>query len=338
MVFEHNIQVVIAGMLQRETIINVKKDIHIDQPGGNLLYTAACYKIWHSGVGLVSRISEDFPQEWLEQFQRIGLDTRGIKRSSQKINDCRFYAFLDEDKYEINNPVRHFSKMNRKLPKNLLGYASPQPQLDSKDSPTAYTIFPDQIPPQYKHATSAYLGPIDFLSHRMLIPELRSGLIGTIILNPSPNYMNPAFWYSAPSLFQGIEVVITNATKAKKLFLGKSKNLVEIAETIGKFGVQIVILTNGKDGQILFDAQSGKKWRIPAYPVKAIDTIGACDAFCGGFLASYLQHFDPLRASLYGNIAASIKIENSGPFYVLETLPELLKARIDVLKDKFTQI
>ena len=57
--------------------------------------------------------------------------------------------------------------------------------------------------------------------------------------------------------------------------------------------------------------------------MKVIDTTGAGDAFCGGFLAGYCKHYDPLEGVLYGNISASLKLEGSGAFYPLDVLPGL---------------
>ena len=41
----------------------------IDQPGGNLIYTAAGMALWEDSIGLVSRVGEDYPRAWIRQFQ-----------------------------------------------------------------------------------------------------------------------------------------------------------------------------------------------------------------------------------------------------------------------------
>jgi sugar/nucleoside kinase (ribokinase family) len=105
-----------------------------------------------------------------------------------------------------------------------------------------------------------------------------------------------------------------------------------MAETLAAFGSEIVVITAGKGGQYLYVRDSRKKYHIPAYPAKVVDTICASDAFGGGFLAGYALHFDPLRAALMGNISASIKIEGSTPEYLLHAMPVLAQARLENLQ------
>ena len=53
-------------------------------------------------------------------------------------------------------------------------------------------------------------------------------------------------------------------------------------------GVQIVLITLGKDGAYLYTEEGGQL--IPGYLSHVIDTTGAGDAFLGGFLHSLSQH------------------------------------------------
>jgi len=46
---------------------------------GNLVYAAAGYVLWNRlSSGLIARVGEDYPQEWLETYQR-GVDIRGVR-------------------------------------------------------------------------------------------------------------------------------------------------------------------------------------------------------------------------------------------------------------------
>jgi sugar/nucleoside kinase (ribokinase family) len=107
-----------------------------------------------------------------------------------------------------------------------------------------------------------------------------------------------------------------------------------MAETLATFGAEIIVITAGADGQYLYERDSHKKYHIPAYPAKIIDTVSASDAFGGGFLAGYATHFDPLQAALMGNVSASIKVEGSTPDYLLHAMPELAQARLENLQNQ----
>ncbi len=51
---------------------------------------------------------------------------------------------------------------------------------------------------------------------------------------------------------------------------------------------------------------------VPAVPTNVIDPTGAGNAYCGGFLAGYVQTSDVLTAARYGAVAASFLVEQAG--------------------------
>jgi len=51
---------------------------------------------------------------------------------------------------------------------------------------------------------------------------------------------------------------------------------------------------------------------VPAIPTTVVDTTGAGNAFCGGFLAGFIQTGDLLTAARYGRVAASFLVEQVG--------------------------
>ena len=322
-----------AGQLHRETIINMDGQIFIDQLGGNLAYTCTAYYLWAEGAGLLSRVAEDYPQEFIEKLQALGSDISGIQRTSQDLESRAFFALLNENEVDTQNPISHFSQLKIPFPKSLLGYTKlPSPKLDSLNQSTPMTFHPLDIPKSYMDATIAYLGDLDYLSMNFLPPHFRNGLVKNIILKPSPGTLNPSFWYGFSTMVRGSTVVICTKKTILNLFLGRTQDLWEIAQIIANCGVENVVITCGADGQILLDRINQKRWEIPAYPVRVVDQIHASDAFAGGFLAGFHLHYDPLLATLYGNISASIKIQGSGPFYILDTLPALAHSRLNMLK------
>jgi sugar/nucleoside kinase (ribokinase family) len=104
-----------------------------------------------------------------------------------------------------------------------------------------------------------------------------------------------------------------------------------MAEAVGTFGCEFVVVRRGGRGQMLHDSTAKKRWEIPAYPARLVDLTGAGDSFCGGFLFGYSTTFNPLQAVLHGNISASMTMEGIGAFHALETLPGLARARLESL-------
>jgi hypothetical protein len=77
----------ICGRLTQETILNIQGEISVNRCGGNLLYTAYGYNLWRQGVGLASKVGENFPEEWLAAIPSDRFDTSGILRL-YKISTC----------------------------------------------------------------------------------------------------------------------------------------------------------------------------------------------------------------------------------------------------------
>jgi sugar/nucleoside kinase (ribokinase family) len=88
----------------------------------------------------------------------------------------------------------------------------------------------------------------------------------------------------------------------------------EEPEAVGLFfldrGVQTVVLKMGEQGCAVFTHDD--EFRLPAYRVQAVDTTGAGDCFCGGFLAGLCRGFNLRDAARLGNAVAAHGIQRVG--------------------------
>ncbi len=323
---------VVAGQLKREFILTPAGKAILDSPGGGLLYAAAGLSIWEQGIGLLGRAGESYPQEWLERLDHYEFDRRGIHLTPDIVDQRSFFAHVDFDTCATDNPVSHFARLGLPFPKELLGYSNLAAVQDSHSSPTPLTIRLNDLPTDYLDASAAHLCPLDFLSHSLLPPALRQGNITTITVDPAAAYMNPTFWNDLPGLLKGISAFLPSEDKLLSLFHGQTTDLWEMAEALANYGCDIIVIKRGLRGQLLYDHSSHMRWNIPAYPARVVDPTGAGDAFCGGFLAGYYSTYDPMEGVLAGNISASLAIEGNGPFYALDSLPGLAKARQEALR------
>ena len=332
-----SVNTLICGKLSRETIINLNKEIYIDKTGGNLLYTAYSHNLWRNGAGLSAIVGENFSEDWLVDIEANQCDTLGIKRKPANLDLRAFYAQISDDDIRTENPQKYFSELKLPFPKTLLGYTPNSNQLDNRKTGTEFSLRPADIPAEYHHIQFLYLCPMDFFTHNLIPPLFRSNSSSNTIINPPASYMHSSFFFDIGAVLRGSVAVITTMNRARSLFLGRSKDIWDMAETIANFGVELVVITAGKEGQYLYDKAAKKKYHLPAYPVKAIDTISANDAFGGGFLAGYIIHFDPKLAMIMGNISASFKVQGSTPDYLLDTLPDLAMARLESFRDQLVE-
>jgi sugar/nucleoside kinase (ribokinase family) len=331
------IRYVIAGSINRSTIVTADGRCRVDQPGGSALLTAGGLGVWDSSVGLLSAVSPDFPEEWIDGIEKRGIDITGIHKTKEPY-DMRYFAAYDPTGVpDRSAPVSVFRKLQTSLPHEILGYAVPEMQLDSPNRPGLLTLRPGDIPSEYLDATAVHFCPSDFLTQSLMPGILRQGQVQSVTVDPSPGYMNKTFWDDIPQVVTGITAFLPSEEEVYALFEGKTRDVKEIAAALAAYGCEFVVIKRGAKGVLLYEHVSRSYWEIPAYPVTPVDPTGAGDAFCGGFLAGLRMKYDPFEAALMGSVSASFKIQGTGPFYPMEALEELVNARIEILREKSTR-
>ncbi len=337
---EPSLRYVIAGQLKRDFGLIPGGKALVDVPGGNVIYAAAGFGVWEptEQVGLLARIGEDYPREWLFQFNQRGFDCRGVRVLPEAIDLRSFYVYTDNSIRLTEDPAAHFTRLQQPFPKALLNYTQPRNSYDSHSQLTSISLRQSDIPADYLDASAAHLCPIDYLTHTLLPAVLRQNGFTTVTLDPSAGTMTPTFWDDIPALVSGLTAFLPNEEELRKLFHGRSTDLWEMIEAITGYGCEIVVVKRGERGQYLYDRATRTHWEISAYPARVIDPTGAGDSFCGGFLAGYRRTYDPLQAVLYGSISASLTVEGSGAFYALDGLPSLAQARLDALKENIRKV
>jgi len=330
-----SLRFVIAGQLKRDFALIPNGKALVDVLGGNLIYAASGFGVWApiNLMGLLARVGEDYPREWLDEIHKRGFDIQGIRILPEPIDLRSFYVYTDIYTRLTEDPAAHFTRLKQQFPKTLLNYMRPGTSYDSRSHLTPTSLRQSDIPVDYLDATAAHLCPIDYLTHTLLPAVLRQNGFSTVTLDPSSGTMSPTFWDDIPALVTGLTAFLPNEEEMRKLFHGRSTDLWQMMETISDYGCEIVVVKRGERGQFLYDRSTKLRWEIPAYPARVFDPTGAGDSFCGGFLAGYRQTYDPLQAALYGSISASLTIEGSGVFYALDALPGLAQARLEILKE-----
>ncbi|GAB4403604.1 MAG: carbohydrate kinase family protein [Anaerolineales bacterium] len=330
----------IFGVLRRQYAIYPNGKARLDAPGGNVLYAAAGLAVWQSqpAPGVVARVGSDYPQSWLDRFEREGLDIRGVRRLNEPLDLRHFVSYTDLHNPKIeDDPVQQFAAANLPFPRELFGYRPLVRAVDSRTTLLPTSLRAHDIPEVFRTATAAHICPIDYVSHSVLPAILRQYGFTTITLDPSPGYMNPDSWHLLPALVTGLTAFLPSEEEVRYLFKGRSENLREMAEALAAWNCEIIVIKRGLAGQLIYDGAARKFWEIPSYPASALDPLGAGDAFCGGFLAGYRATFDPLEAALYGNISASLAVEGYDPLYALGALPGLAAARRESLRNAVLQ-
>jgi ribokinase len=94
-------------------------------------------------------------------------------------------------------------------------------------------------------------------------------------------------------------------------------------------GARAVAIKLGADGS--FVAGASHEAAVPAVPIPAVDSTGAGDAFCGGFLAGYLRTRSLLLGAVCGSVSAAQVIKGAGALHSELPAPDVLRRKAEYL-------
>jgi ribokinase len=139
-----------------------------------------------------------------------------------------------------------------------------------------------------------------------------------VILNPAPAI------YLPDSILQSVDFLTPNESELAILagtLPGQEGNIARIfAEQIG---LQALIVTLGAKGALVI--AKGVEYLVPGYPVKAVDSVAAGDAFNAALAVSLSCGEDLLGAVRYANAVGALSVTRAGAQPSLPTFDEVRK-------------
>jgi ribokinase len=126
--------------------------------------------------------------------------------------------------------------------------------------------------------------------------------------------LNPAPFAPLDDAFLALcDYLVPNENEAARLVGGEVCDLASVAraaETLRARGARNVLITLGAGG-VWVDAEA---WRghVPAFAVKAVDTVAAGDTFIGAFVTRLVEGADLRTAVQFGCAAAAIAVTRPG--------------------------
>ncbi len=104
------------------------------------------------------------------------------------------------------------------------------------------------------------------------------------------------------------DIVFCNSKEATEFF--ETDNLEECCQRMAQIS-DLAFITRSGDG--CFVIEHGTITPVAGFPVKALDTVGAGDAFAGGALYGLTHGMSAINAAKWGNYLASRVVEQIGP-------------------------
>jgi ribokinase len=331
-------QFAVVGGLREDYFITPTGEVHLREIGGNALYAAVGAALWSKGIGLIARVGENYPQEWIKHFEQRGFDTRAIKVAPGWHDTRTFYAYLSLEERVDTDPAGHFARIGQPLPSELKDYNTSTEGQEERQKFGSLAVRPADVPKSYHEVRGLHIAPCDYLTQRTLPEAMRSEGIKLLTCDPSVRYMQPGLKKEIADVVRGLDAFLPSELEVQAYYRTDNFDLWEAAAEFGAMGCRVVAIKRGANGCIVYHAETGSKWQIPAYPVTVRDVTGAGDAFSGGFMAGLAKTGDPVEAALRGAVSASIVIEGAGALNGLDAHPDLPLARLNRLRESVRKI
>jgi ribokinase len=249
-------------------------------------------------VGFIGKVANNREGKMLlEEFRREGVDTKGIA-VAKKGRSGTVMGFVDENGDRalyvdpgVNNQAGFSEKINR--------YASQTRSL---------------------HLTS-FVGEKSFQTQKKIVETLSKSV--KISLDPGALYARRGL-VALKSIVDRAFVLMPNSGELQLL-----TGIAEYrrgAEAMLNKGVKIVAVKLGSRGCYVTDGRQSHN--VEAFKVKVVDTTGAGDAFCAGFLYGLLKNKSLEECGRLGNFVASRCATKMGARIGLPTIEDLEKNQL----------
>ena len=257
-------------------------------------------------TGFIGCIGDDeFGSLILRDFKQENVDTSCVKRTRERLTGIAIYS------------------VNRKGERRYVfyrfpGYADPETLLRPEDIKDEYIAQSKML-----HFSEALLR--NSQTRNTVFRALKTAKQNDVQVSCDPN-MRADLWTDFGDLRRTnkkalcfTEIYI--ATLREASFVTGKKSAKDIAQKIARWGPSIVVIREKENYHV---TTQKKRFRLPIFKVKAVDTAGAGDAFDAGFLTGLIKGWDLQEAVLLGNSVAALKVMKVG---TRTGLPRLSEAR-----------
>lgn len=288
------------------------------QLGGNALYAAAGARLWGVRAGIVALRGTGLPEGSDDLLRALEIDAEGLVPVDVPAPVAEFFYRPDG------------SRMQRRWSPAGGGVAVPFLPRDTGEAIRRLPLLAEHIPPRYREAHGVHLAPIHYHAQRALAETLFG--MRVLTLDPYPHEMAERSDDDLRAVLRVVTAFLPSREEVSARFPGLPPD--DVAEALHLLGALITVIKQGREGCLVYHHPRGVRYAVPAVPVTAKDPTGAGDAFCGGFLAGFLEEQDILHAALCGAVAASFVVEDFGFGGVLSARPGERDRRYGWVRDR----
>jgi sugar/nucleoside kinase (ribokinase family) len=251
--------------------------------GGGGPQTAFGMHLFHNDVGLVGEVGADLPEAARTWLDASGIDTTGVRHHTDRPSPRA---------WQVTETDGRRTQVWRVKPSRFLEFESiPTDYLSAKGF--HFGIHPEMPPLAFAQAL-----------------KRAGGIVSVEAFRGADQPPTPEALFAMLSM---ADIFSANLSEAHSLVGPGSaravmRRLVEAAES----RAMLMVLRLGEEGSLVAEGQTGQVVKVGAVPVEAIDAVGAGNAYCGGFLAGWIEQRNIGWAGACGAVAAGYAVGQVG--------------------------
>ena len=287
------------GNLSLDEIVRPDGSRHLEQAGGDALYGCLAARLFDATAEFVAPVGSDEPLAIHALLGSSRLSTEGMpRRPVATLRNLFVYGSDDARNAKLLSTQEDFELLSPSLA---------------------------DIPPRYILARAFMVLAMTLRAQTELIRSFRTERPGTLLaLDPQDEYIAGNV-DDILALVAKVDVFLPSLDEVRAL-LGDTDAL-RAARFFASLGPRIVVIKMGGSGSLSYDARTGQVFRMPPCPGRVVDTTGAGDAFCAGFLATLASGSNLREASIAGAVAASFAVESFGLSALAAATPGAARSR-----------
>ncbi|MDQ3396673.1 MAG: carbohydrate kinase family protein [Deinococcota bacterium] len=279
-------EVVTIGWLTLDDIVLLDGTVHQKVSGGGALYSAVGASIWEGEVGIHATTgSVDFA-DVRSAIGQYGIDTEGITPILGHGLELWLLHESDTDKQQV-------------------------PKLASAGAQRMDDERPDLSAP-YRNAKGYHLAPQSPAGHLHNLTSLRELPQAPVITMDilSDAYVDVQAYRDLAPL-ASLTAFLPSREEVLRIWQPESVTrwMHEVKDACPDL---ILVIKTGPAGSLVLSPDSEMVQWVPSFPSHVLDTTGAGDAYCGGFLAGLTQGKSAVESAAMGTVSASYVIEAFG--------------------------
>ncbi len=257
---------------------------HKASVGGDALYAVLAARLFLTGAQMVAPVGRDLPAHVWALIDDAKLSRAGLPvRHCPTIHTCFTYHSADSRTETLLSDAADFDTLSPRMP---------------------------DIPPSFRGAPAWLVLAMTLAAQRDLVAALRASGAPLIGLDLQQEYI--AGNERAICDIVGQADVFMPSEAEVRLLLGDDDPL-SACRHFAALGPRIVVIKRGALGCFVYDAAADMYFAWPAREGRVVDTTGAGDAFCAGFMASLsVDRADLRQAARQGAYAACLAVSAFG--------------------------